>query len=58
MRQVRGAVVRALRSRPSATPMELAAATGTARERVSEAVGRLAAEGLVAVRGDRVHLAE
>ncbi len=57
MRQVRGAVVRALRVRPSATVPELAAVVGEPEERVREAVRRLAAEGILEHRGARVRLA-
>jgi A/G-specific adenine glycosylase len=47
-RQLRGAIVRVLRERRSATLGALAAATGFAPERVVEAVGALHREGLVA----------
>lgn len=57
MRQVRGAVVRALRSRPSATPREIAEVLGVPEERVAEAVRRLAAEGILERHGARVRLA-
>jgi len=57
-RQVRGAVVNALRSNPSLTPARLAAETGFARDRVDEAVGTLAADGLVEVGAGRVRLAD
>jgi A/G-specific adenine glycosylase len=57
-RQVRGAVVRALRDVPSASSAELAARTGFGSERVSEAVVRLSAEGIVTVRRGRARLAE
>jgi len=58
LRQVRGAVVRALRARRSATPTELVAETGADHDRVWQAVDRLAADGLVAIRGSHVLLAE
>lgn len=47
MRQVRGAVVRALRSEPSLTLTRLAGITGFELERIGEAVSVLAAEGLL-----------
>ena len=56
-RQVRGAVVRALRARASATVEGLAVCTGFDADRVHEAVRRLSAEGLLEVRGARVRLA-
>ncbi|MGZ8612174.1 MAG: A/G-specific adenine glycosylase [Actinomycetota bacterium] len=56
-RQVRGAVVRALRARASATADELVGVTGLDAERVGEAVRRLIAEGLLEVRGACVRLA-
>jgi len=46
-RQLRGAVIRILRTRPSATIGALALATGKPPQRVSGAVRALAAEGLV-----------
>ncbi|GIU99907.1 MAG: adenine glycosylase [Actinomycetota bacterium] len=57
MRQVRGAVVRALRTRPSATVAELAAALREPEERVREAVRRLVVEGILERRGAHVLLA-
>ncbi len=57
MRQARGAVVRVLRSRASATRGELARATGLDRERVAEAVRRLRAEEILEAHGPRVRLA-
>ncbi|GBC87710.1 hypothetical protein HRbin12_01727 [bacterium HR12] len=57
MRQVRGAVVRALRARPSATVGELAAALREPEERVREAVRRLVVEGILERRGAHVLLA-
>lgn len=57
MRQLRGAVVRALRRLPSATVDELARAVGADGERVAEAVRRLSAEGLLERAGRRVRLA-
>ncbi|HET9248330.1 MAG TPA: A/G-specific adenine glycosylase [Actinomycetota bacterium] len=56
-RQVRGAVVEALRSEASSTPARLAAELGFARARVDAAVESLAADGLVEVRAERVRLA-
>jgi A/G-specific adenine glycosylase len=56
MRQVRGAVVQALRSQASATPGGLARLTGHELDRVEGAVGALLAEGLVEVRRGRVRL--
>lgn len=46
-RQLRGAVVRVLRDRPSATLAALARDTGRPPERVARAVGTLAAEGII-----------
>ena len=57
MRQVRGAVVRALRDRPSATIAALAEITGLDAERVAEAVRRMTDEGLLESRRDRARLA-
>ena len=57
MRQVRGAVVRALRDRPSATIAALAEITGLDAERVAEAVRRMTDEGLLESRGGRARLA-
>ena len=56
-RQIRGAVVQALRSRPSALPSELARLTGQEPERVDRAVRALVAEGLLEVRRGRIRLA-
>jgi A/G-specific adenine glycosylase len=56
-RQVRGAVVRALRANPSLTPERLAAETGFPRGRVDAAVQALVAEGLLEVEAGRVRLA-
>lgn len=56
MRQVRGAVVRALRRLPSATLGELAAVIGADERRVADAVRRLTAEGLLERRHGRVRL--
>ena len=57
MRQVRGAVVRALRDRPSATIAALAEITGLDAERVAEAVRRMTDEGLLESRRGRARLA-
>jgi A/G-specific adenine glycosylase len=57
-RQVRGAVVRQLRTRPSATVAELAADAGVDVERLRSAVEHLTADGLVVVRRGRVLLAD
>jgi len=57
MRQLRGAVVRALRRLPSATVDELTRTVGADGERVAEAVRRLSAEGLLERAGRRVRLA-
>lgn len=57
MRQLRGAVVRALRRLPSATTRELAGILDAEEERVAEAIRRLVAEGLLERRGARVRLA-
>ncbi|HEU4355801.1 MAG TPA: hypothetical protein VFT27_09460, partial [Actinomycetota bacterium] len=57
MRQARGAVVRALRARTSATIAELADVTDLDAERVAEAVRRMDAEGLLETRRGRVRLA-
>jgi A/G-specific adenine glycosylase len=56
-RQVRGAVVNALRSNPSLTPARLAVKTGFPRDRVDAAVETLAIDGLVEVDAGRVRLA-
>jgi A/G-specific adenine glycosylase len=56
-RQVRGAVVRALRSNPSLTPARLAAETGFPRGRVDGAVRTLIVDGIVQVEHGRVRLA-
>ena len=57
LRQVRGAVVRALRARRSATVTEIADSTGSDVDRVAEAVERLAADGVVERHRGRVRLA-
>jgi A/G-specific adenine glycosylase len=57
-RQVRGAVVRALRSHPSLTRTRLADETGFPPERIDAAVGTLTADGLVEVDAGEVRLAE
>jgi len=56
-RQVRGAVVNALRSHPWLTPARLASETGFPVERVDAAVGTLSVDGLVEVDAGRVRLA-
>jgi A/G-specific adenine glycosylase len=56
-RQVRGAVVNALRSHPSLTPTQLASETGFAADRVDAAVASLSVDGLVEVGAGRVRLA-
>ena len=56
-RQVRGAVVRALRSHPSLTRTRLADETGFPPERIDAAVGTLATDGLVEDAGE-IRLAE
>ena len=56
MRQVRGAVVRALRTRSPMSIAALARGSGQPRERVREAVEALAREGLVRVEGRSVGL--
>jgi A/G-specific adenine glycosylase len=56
-RQVRGAVVRVLRTRRSSTVAGLAETTGHGTDRVAEAVERLAAEGIVERSRGRVRLA-
>jgi A/G-specific adenine glycosylase len=56
-RQVRGAVVRALRSNASLTPARLAAEIGFPRGRVDEVVEALVGDGLLEVAGRRVRLA-
>jgi A/G-specific adenine glycosylase len=55
-RQVRGAVVRALRAREDASLEELTAITGLDAEHVAEAVRRLTAEGLLESRRSRIRL--
>jgi A/G-specific adenine glycosylase len=55
-RQIRGAVVRAVRIRRIVSVADLVEDTGADPARVREAVERLAAEGLVEVRGGRVSL--
>jgi A/G-specific adenine glycosylase len=57
-RQVRGAVVRALRARRSATAGELAALTGFEMARVREAIERLVGDGILVDRRGRVGLTE
>ena len=57
-RQVRGAVVRALRSHPSLTRTRLADETGFAPERIDAAVGTLTTDGLVEDDAGAVRLAE
>jgi len=57
-RQVRGAVVRALRSHPSLTRTRLSAETGFAPERIETAVGTLTTDGLVEDDAGAVRLAE
>jgi DNA-binding transcriptional ArsR family regulator len=47
MRKVRGAIVRALRDRSSASVGDLARETGETRERVAEAIRSLAGDGVV-----------
>jgi hypothetical protein len=44
---VRGAVVRVLAGRSWSTPAEIASATGHPLDRVTDATGRLVAEGLL-----------
>ena len=56
-RQVRGAVVRALRSHETLSVRRLAAETGFGSERVGAAIDGLAADGLVERSGGRVRLA-
>jgi A/G-specific adenine glycosylase len=56
-RQVRGAVVNALRSHPWLTPAQLASETGFPVDRVEAAVATLSVDGLVEVDGGRVRLA-
>jgi A/G-specific adenine glycosylase len=55
-RQIRGAVVRVLRERSSATLAELAKETGRTSERVEAAVAALIRDGLVEVVGGKVRL--
>ena len=57
-RQVRGAVVRALRSHPSLTRKRLAEETGFPRERIDAAIATLTTDGLVEGGGGAVRLAE
>jgi A/G-specific adenine glycosylase len=57
-RQVRGAVVRVLRSHPSLTRTHLSAETGFTRERIDDAIGTLVADGLVQEGTGGVRLAE
>ncbi len=57
-RQVRGAVVRALRSHPSLTRTRLSAETGFTRERIDDAIGTLVTDGLVEEGAGGVRLAE
>ena len=56
-RQVRGAVVRALRSHPSLTRTRLSAEIGFPRERVDGALDALVHDGLLEFDGERVRLA-
>jgi A/G-specific adenine glycosylase len=56
-RQVRGAVVKALRSNPSLTPARLAAETRFSRDRIDHAVETLALDGLVEMVRGEVRLA-
>lgn len=56
-RQVRGAVVRALRSHPSLTRTRLSAETGFPRDRVDGALDGLVHDGLLEFDGERVRLA-
>jgi A/G-specific adenine glycosylase len=56
-RQVRGAVVNALRSHPWLTPAQLASETGFPVDRVDAAVATLSVDGLVEVGAGRVRLA-
>jgi A/G-specific adenine glycosylase len=56
-RQVRGAVVSALRSHPWLTPAHLASETGFSVDRVEAAVEALTVDGLVEVEAGRVRLA-
>jgi A/G-specific adenine glycosylase len=56
-RQVRGDVVRALRTSRSLSIAQLAAATGHQRERVGDAVATLESDGIVRAAGVRVRLA-
>jgi A/G-specific adenine glycosylase len=55
-RYARGRIVQALRSRDGLTIAELAPRTGLGRGRLTEAIAALNADGLVSVRGSRVHL--
>ena len=57
-RQVRGAVVRVLRSHPSLTRARLSEETGFSPERIDAAVGSLTTDGLVEDDGGAVRLAE
>jgi A/G-specific adenine glycosylase len=57
-RQVRGAVVRVLRSHPSLTRTRLSAQTGFTRERIDDAIGTLVTDGLVEEGAGGVRLAE
>jgi A/G-specific adenine glycosylase len=56
-RQVRGAVVNALRSHPWLTPARLASETGFPIDRVDAAVATLSVDGLVEVDAGHVRLA-
>ena len=56
-RQVRGAVVQALRSHPWLTPAQLASKTGFPVDRVDAAVATLSVDGLVELDAGRVRLA-
>jgi DNA-binding IclR family transcriptional regulator len=57
MRQVRGAVVRSLRSRPWATVSDLADLTGHDEARLSRAADALVVEGILDRRRTRYRLA-
>jgi A/G-specific adenine glycosylase len=56
-RQVRGAIVRALRSHEALSPRRLAAETGFGAERVEAAIDGLAADGLVERSSGAIRLA-
>jgi len=55
-RELRGAIVRTLRERVSATPARLAQAAGCTLDRVSEVIDALEREGIVETRRGRVRL--